>query len=467
MSPNISAGARLDRLPVCRFHLRILALIGSGMLLDTFDINLAGGVLGAMVRTGFSDLSRNAMFLSATFGGMMIGSWAAGVLGDRYGRRFSYQFNLLLFGLASLASAVAPSINWLIAARFVTGLGLGAEVVVGYATFNEFVPSAVRGRWAGLLGVIGSSALFISSVVGLFVIPTLGWRWMFVPVGVGALIVWYLRKSMPESPRWLEAQGRLQERDQVLDQIEAEASRHGALPPITAVTAPVIGIRPASSLFKGGLLARTVVGCALMIGLNTVIYGFITWLPSFLVQQGVSVTHSLGVNVIMTFGGPVGTLIGLYLSDRWGRKPTLIAFSVVAAALAVLYAHLTDAALVPLVGFALVAAIYVNVVITWSLYVPELFPTDLRLRGAGFCNTIGRLATILTPYVAVAIFREAGMAGVMVLLIGIQIVQVLILAMLGIETRQRALEDLAPDDTKLSSLLAVHGKRSDEAQLPL
>lgn len=442
MPPN--AGARLDRLPVSRFHMRLLALIGSGMVLDTFDINLAGGVLGALVKSGWSDLDHNAMFISSTFAGMMLRAWLAGLLGDRYGRRFTYQFNLLLFGLASLAAAAAPTIDWLIAARFVTGLGLGAEVVVGYATFSEFLPPHSRGRWAGVLGAIGSSALFISSVVGLIVIPTLGWRWMFVPVGVGALIVWYLRKSMPESPRWLESKGRFAEADRLLTAIEAEVGRTHRLPPVAAQAPPHIVQRSAAALFRGGLLARTVVGSVLMIGLNTVIYGFITWLPSFLVHQGVSVTRSLGVNVLMTFGGPVGTVIGLILADKWGRKPTLMTFSVVAAALGAVYAASTDPDVITLLGFALVAAIYVAVVITWSLYVPELFPTDLRLRGAGFCNTIGRCATIVTPYLAVFIFNRAGETGVMGLLIGIQVVQVVVLATLGIETRLRSLEALAP-----------------------
>src|SRR5579875_2861031 len=125
---HLNAAQRLDRLPISSFHWRILRLIGYGMFLDAFDVYLAGGVLGALVKEGWSDLSSNGKFISATFAGMVIGAWLAGVLGDRYGRRFSYQFNLLVFGLASLAGAAAPSMGWLIAARFVMGIGLGAEI---------------------------------------------------------------------------------------------------------------------------------------------------------------------------------------------------------------------------------------------------------------------------------------------------------------------------------------------------
>src|SRR5450432_1249944 len=222
-STAVNSGARLDALPMSSFHRRILWLIGAGMFCDSFDIYLAGGVLGAMVKSGFSDVGHNARFLSATFVGMAIGAMFAGVLGDRLGRRFSYQLNLAIFGVASLAASFAPSMQWLIPLRFIMGVGLGAEIVVGYATLTEFIPPAHRGAWSGLLSLITNSALFVASLVGLLVIPTLGWQWMFAIGGVGALIVWYLRKSMPESPRWLESKGRVEEAERLMASIEAEA----------------------------------------------------------------------------------------------------------------------------------------------------------------------------------------------------------------------------------------------------
>jgi len=213
---DINVGARLDRLPICSFHWRILALIGAGMFLDAFDIYLAGGVLGVVLKEGWSTLELNATFVSATFVGMTIGAWFSGILGDRFGRRFSYQLNLAIFGLASIAAAFAPSMIVLIILRLIIGIGLGAEIVVGYATLTEFVPASSRGRWIGLLAVITNVSLFASSMVGLWVIPNLGWRYMFGLVGILAMIVWFLRKSMPESPRWLAANGRPDEAEQIL-----------------------------------------------------------------------------------------------------------------------------------------------------------------------------------------------------------------------------------------------------------
>ena len=147
MADAVNAGARLDRLPVSSFHYRIFWLVGAGMFFDGYDLYVAGGVLAATVQTKFSTIPQNLQFLSLTFVGMTIGSLVTGFLGDRFGRRFTYQVNLLIFGLASLAAAFAQDMNQLIICRFVQGLGLGAEIVVGYSTLTEFVPPQTRGRW--------------------------------------------------------------------------------------------------------------------------------------------------------------------------------------------------------------------------------------------------------------------------------------------------------------------------------
>src|SRR5665213_1212249 len=215
---------------------------------------------GSLAEEGWSTLQLNATFVSSTFIGMTLGAWFSGILGDRFGRRFTYQVNLVIFGLASIAAAFAPSMTVLIACRFVIGIGLGAEIVVGYATLTEFVPASSRGVWIGLLAVITNFSLFVSSMVGLWVIPTLGWRYMFGIVGVLAMFVWILRKSMPESPRWLAAHGRGEEAEKILQAIETEAARKGPLPPVQSISREQ---QPAGSvwkLFQPPYLGRTLLG---------------------------------------------------------------------------------------------------------------------------------------------------------------------------------------------------------------
>src|SRR5690242_17038013 len=159
MAQAVNAGARLDRLPISSCHYRIFWLVGAGMFFDGYDLYIAGGVLASVIQTGFSTLPQNLQFISLTFVGMTLGSLNTGFVGDRYGRRFTYQINLLVFGLASLAAAVAPDMTVLIACRFVQGLGLGAEIVVGYSTLTEFVPPKTRGRWLSMMALFGGGRL--------------------------------------------------------------------------------------------------------------------------------------------------------------------------------------------------------------------------------------------------------------------------------------------------------------------
>src|SRR3954454_10030326 len=184
---SVQSGARLDRLPISAFHKRIFWLIGAGLFFDGYDLYVGTSVLGATLSSGFSTLAQNAQFVSFTFIGMTIGALIAGFLGDAYGRLFTYQFNLLLFGVASFGAALAPSMDWLIAARFLMGLGLGAEIVVGYSSLAEFVPPARRGKWLALMAMIVVSGLPATILLGSVLIPLTGWRTMFVIAGVGAL----------------------------------------------------------------------------------------------------------------------------------------------------------------------------------------------------------------------------------------------------------------------------------------
>ena len=246
---NVNAGARLDRLPISGFHRRIVTLIGIGMFFDGYDVYVAATVLGATLKSGFSTLAQNAQFISVTFIGMMIGSFLTGFLGDRYGRRFTYQANLMIFGVASLASAFAPNMQVLILLRGVMGIGLGAELVAGYAALTEFLPPEARGRWGGILNAVVVSSLPASALASAVLIPRVGWRVMFVIGGAGALIVWYLRKSMPESPRWMESIGRSAEAEAMLQQIEGEFAARGVRLPEPEERASPAAARDFTTLF--------------------------------------------------------------------------------------------------------------------------------------------------------------------------------------------------------------------------
>ena len=438
---TVNAGARLDRLPISSFHRRILLLIGIGMFFDGFDVYVAATVLGATLQTGFSTLGQNAQFVSVTFLGMMLGSFLTGFLGDRYGRRFTYQANLVIFGLASIASAFAPSMKVLILLRGLMGLGLGAEIVAGFSTMTEFVPPQARGKWVGTLSAIVVSALPITALVSTLLIPRFGWRIMFILGGLGALGVWYSRKALPESPRWLESVGRTNEAEAILQRIEREVSVHHPLPPPLPAT-PLPPSRDLTALISPVLFPRMLVGAVTLIVANTLIYGFVTFLPTFFVQEGRGIARSFAYSLIMSVGAPVGSALGTLTADSWGRRPTIIGASLLTILLGGIYPFISDPILLLVTGFLLMIPIYVQVTLLFAIYIPELFPTDVRMRAAGICNTFGRGATILTPFLVVALLRSYGIGGVLTLMIGFLIVQIIVVLRFGIEPKKRRLEDM-------------------------
>ena len=448
---TVNAGARLDRLPLSSFHRRILLLIGIGMFFDGFDVYVAATVLGATLKTGFSTLAENAQFVSVTFVGMMLGSLITGFLGDRYGRRFTYQANLIIFGLASVAAAFAPSMLVLILLRGVMGLGLGAELVVGYAAMTEFVPPQARGKWVGALSVFVVTSLPLSALASTLIIPRTSWRAMFVLAGLGGLVVWYLRKALPESPRWLESICRTEEAEAIMKSIEEEvAGERGALaPPVFSKPAPPP--RTVAALLNPVLLPRLFVGMVTLIVANTLIYGFVTWLPTFFVTQGRSIASSFLYSFLMSAGAPVGSAIGTLTADSWGRKPVIIGASAMTILAGGIYPFVGNPLSLLTVGFLLVVSIYIQVTLLFAIYVPELFPTDVRMRAAGICNTAGRAATMITPFFVVALLRSYGLGGVLAMIIGLLVVQIVVVALFGVEPKKRRLEEL-DSELPLSSL---------------
>jgi len=373
---------------------------------------------------------------------MMLGSFLTGFLGDRYGRRFTYQANLAIFGATCVASAFAPSTRVLTWLRFVMGIGLGAENVVGYSTLTEFVPPRARGKWLGVLNLIVVSGLPAAALLGRFLIPHWGWRVMFGLGGVGALFVWHLRKALPESPRWLESVGRTEEAETLLQSIEREISqKHGQLPPPAASSSANLAWS-FGSLLRGFLLRRMFVGITALIVMNTLIFGFVTWLPSFFVQQGLGIARSFNYTLVMSLGAPIGSAMGALSADFWGRKPTIVAASSASILLGGIYPFVKAPGVLMLIGFLLMIAIYVLVSVLFAIYIPELFPTELRLRAAGICNMFGRAATIVTPFVAVALYSAYGIGGVLSLMLILLLLQILVVVLFGTEPKMRRLEDL-------------------------
>lgn len=387
----------------------------------------------------------NAWFTTMTFAGLTVGAWSAGELGDRFGRRFSYQVNLIIFGGASLAATLAPNMYWLIALRFIMGIGMGAEIVISYGMLSEFVPPRYRGRLLAALSLFANSAVLIASLTSLWIIPNFGWRYMFAIVGVAAIVIWLLRKKMPESPRWLVSQGRYAEAEAVLQSIEADISRNHELDDFVREQPVKPQHVPIGVLFRSPVVWRTLVGSLIMVTIGYSVYGLINWLPSFFVRQGFDIVKSLSYSTVMSLGAPAGTIIGIFLADRVGRRPAIIGAALVTAAMGLFYQHAASNTMLLVAGLCLICGIYVLVAVGQGAYVPELFATSYRLRGSGVCGTAGRAASALCQFFVLWLFTMGGVNMVVASVVAIQVLLAVAVWALRIETSGVGLDHM-PDD---------------------
>ncbi|HVE23274.1 MAG TPA: MFS transporter [Acidocella sp.] len=456
MNHSVNAAARLDRLPMGSFHRRVLQLVGLGMFFDGFDNSMGAGVLAALVKNHWSTIAMNAHFISATFVGLSIGAVLSGFLGDRFGRRFAYQFNLLIFGVSCVLSSLATSMDQLIILRGIMGIGIGAEYVVGYSTVSEFMPPKRRGRALAIVGLLSMSGGFAVYLVSTQIIPHFGWRPMYIIGGAGALWVWYMRRKLPESPRWLEKMGRTEEAERVLAEIEREASQGGAVlaPVPPALPQPARWV-PVGVLFAPAARRRTMLALLVNLGCMVGSYSFISWIPSFFVQQGFTVKDALTFSTIMTFGNIVGPTIGIFIADRLGRRRGLIYAAVWCAVAGLAYALQTNIYAVVACGFLLITGITLAMALGVGGYTPELFPTEYRFRGNGVAQMVGRIGVILSPYLVVKLFHAYGTGAVMIFIAALYVTMALCLTLFGIETNQRSLEAVAPEPESATSGMAI------------
>lgn len=450
MSISVNSRSRLDNLPACPYHRRVMWLVGLGMFFDSFDNTLSGSVLASLLKIGFSTLELNSIFLSATFVGLAIGAALAGWMSDRFGRCFAFQFNLALFGVLAFCCAFAPSMPVLIAIRGLMGIGMGAEYVMCYGLIVELMPASKRGRYLGLLGLFGGFGVAMSSTVGALVIPVFSWRAMFIIAGCGTLCVWWLRRQLPESPRWLEAVGRHEEAEAILQRIEKEA---GVTSPVRApVTAtPSASGKtavsdhkwiPISVLFTRPVIKRTMMAVILNVTCVFGSYSVTGWMPSFFVNEGMTISRSLGFNAAMMAGYIAGPLLCMWLGDRLGRRWGIVLFGTLAAFFAAIYPFMQEPYLIVACGFVLVAMVASFLTLGLGT-TPEFFPTAYRFRGGGFAQTVGRIGLISSPFVVLALYQSYGIGGVIAAISGMYLTVTILMAVAGIDTRPETLKALA------------------------
>ncbi|TFC50004.1 MFS transporter [Cryobacterium sp. TMT2-17-1] len=442
-----SRSERLDALPFTREHRRVLVGSGLGWALDAMDVGLISFVLAQLaVQWQVSDVELS-WIASAGFVGMAIGAVLGGLLADRIGRRQVFALTLLVYGLATGASALSETVAVLIAWRFIVGLGLGGELPVASTLVSEFAPPRIRGRIIVILESFWAIGWTVSAVIGYLVVPSSadGWRWALAVGAVPAVYAVVVRLRLPESVRFLESRGRLSEAESTVRRFEKSAGitagpYDSARPAKTGEGPNKTGSRTrVTALWSRGLRRRTGALWLVWFCVNFSYYGAFIWLPTILVASGYSLVRSFAYTLIITVAQLPGYAASAYLIERWGRRRTLAVFLAGSALAAALFAVAGDATQV--IGAGMLLSFF-NLGAWGALYAvtPELYPTRIRATGAGWAAGVGRIAAILAP-LAVPMLREMGGTAILFTVFAMFFV-VAGLGALGLpEKRGEALED--------------------------
>ncbi|MCI1987111.1 MAG: MFS transporter [Lactobacillus sp.] len=407
---------------------KVFTLAGIGIFLDAADVYMASAINTAMMADKFATVAQGSMFLSAGFLGLFVGSLLAGYIGDFYGRRRSYQFNLLLFGVFTFISAFMPSITWMIACRFFAAVGLGAEIVTGYAVVNEFAPVNRRGFWSGMIAIVANAGAPITLLIATFMVPNVGWRSMFIVMGIAAIILWFARHNFPESPRWLIARGRQAEAQEIVDQLNVNGMYE-----ITEKNEDERRVKV--SFGRGVFVASVAVGAALLCQ-----YTFTSWVPTLLVRRGISIFSSIGFSAVMMLGAPIGATIGTVLVERTGRKKLIVTTFCATAILGIAYAYETTTIGTIINGLLLTTTFYILMASVISVYTNELFETKYRFRGAGIANAVAKLLNVLMPTAVAFLITQVSPSAIFYGIAAMAVIAAAVVGFFGPETTAKEIK---------------------------
>ena len=313
-------GTSLDNAKISPLHIKVIALIAAGYFFDVIDLIVLGSLIPDMLATKFATGPEAGWIGSATVLGMFIGAAGQGQFSDRWGRKTVYQFNLLLFGIFTILGAFAPTVWWLVAARFIAGIGLGGEQPLAFAYAGEYSPKAIRGRILAIVHFIGGACVWpIASLFTLFFRDSIGWRGVWIVIGIGALIVWLFRFTLPESPRYLATHGKSKDALDVLGRLGIA----GPTEPLTTSAASDTKSDPFGIVFKM-FPRRVIAGMICFSAFFGVAIGLGTWLPNIMTAKGFTITKSLTYTFGMTLAVPCASLFMMYALDKFGRKITSV-----------------------------------------------------------------------------------------------------------------------------------------------
>ena len=439
MTTTMTVDEALSRGGTGRYQARLLGIFGLVWAADAMQV-IAVGFAAPSIAVTFG-LERTAALQVGTlfFLGMFVGAWGFGRIADRYGRRRVLLVTVLMDALFGLLSVFAPNFALLLALRFMTGVAVGGTLPVDYAMMAEFLPPKNRGRWLVWLEgfwAIGTIIIALTAWIAAANGAGAPWRWIFFIAAVPALIGFWLRLWVPESPMYLIRQGREAEARAVVNRVLTSNGTAPLPQDARLVPAPV---DPAAegSIFAPALRSRTLGMMAVWFLVSLSYYGVFVWVPGQLATEGFGFVRGYGFLVILALAQIPGYALAAWGVEAWGRRPTLMMFLLLSAAGCFLF---TLAGTPMLIATALMVMSFALLGTWGALYAftPELYPTSLRGAGMGTASAVARLGGILAPSLLAVVFAK-GFGLAIGVFAGLLLLGALALTMVRAETRDQAI----------------------------
>jgi putative MFS transporter len=444
---------------------------GLGYMFEAVDAGIIAFVLPSLRQEWSLTSVQTGVLASGTYIGFLVGALIAGALGDRYGRRNVMMWALVFFCAASLASSFVHEWHQFFALRIIGGVGMGAEAAIIAPYLSEFVGARQRGMFISSLAAFFSFGFVASALIGYFIIPNFagGWRYALVVTSLPVIFVLWWRRALYESPRWLESRGRSAEAEAILDKIENEFRARKIQLPDPAPALPVNRQQPGTfaqnfkALFTRRMRRITIMTWILWLSVTFSVYAFMTWIPSLLVERGMTLTKSFSFTILIYAAQIPGYFTAAWLCEKIGRPFLIILYMALGslAALSLAFAQ-TDPQVI-LASMAL--SFFINGVAAGEYaYTPEVFPTRFRATGVGTASAIGRIGGIAAPILVGYIYPIGGFAGVFGMTTGIMFAGGLAVLLLGIPTKDRSLEEIEAEELQTEQAgLAIAAARSNGA----
>jgi putative MFS transporter len=447
--------ARLDRLPGTRRLWQWVAKLSLGGFFEVYDLAFTALMSPLLARAGvfhrdaggIFGLPDQATFAFLTMLGLYVGSLGFSTVADRYSRKSTFMASMLWYSVATLMMGFQDSAAGVCIWRFLAGIGLGAELVVVDCYLAEITPKALRGR---VFSISKAVQLCAVPLAGLFAhtmgphewLGIAGWRWMAFTPAVGAFIVMLIRRSIPESPRWLALHGRIDAANVIVSSLENDAMARGLALAEPRSTQPVpvqgAGYR---DLFKPPHVRRVLMLMIAAPASSIAFYGFAHWVPTLLEHQGVTLTKSLLYSAMIGVAYPLSPLLASLFSDRLERKWQIAIMGTLVAVLGVLFGQQSTPVMWVTIGILLTICSEMSSTATHT-YRAELFPTEVRAKAVGFIYSFDRLATALSSYLIGFILLTAGVPGVFWMLAAAMGLCIVVTLLFGPRTLGRAYEEI-------------------------